>query len=90
MNETSLKMKFDSWSGAGSLVAANNMQFSIYNGVNWKNIIGNGTYSTNVADISGVDNSTDAGRQVKILVRMKVPTGTLAGTYNSNYGILTE
>jgi hypothetical protein len=90
MAETRLKMKFDSWSGASTLNTANNIQFSIDNGLTWLDITANGAYPTIGADISGVDNGTDAGRQVKIFVRMKVPTGTLAGTYNSSYGILTE
>jgi hypothetical protein len=90
MGETSLKMKFDGWSGAGTLDAANNMQFSVDNGADWFSIASNGAYAATGANIGSIDNSTDTGRQVKILVRMKVPTGTLAGIYNSSYGILTE
>lgn len=90
MSEILFKMKFNSWSGTGSLDAGNNMQFSVDNGVSWIDITSNGAYSITSAKINDIDNSTDVGRQVKILVRMKVPTGTLAGTYNSSYGILTE
>jgi hypothetical protein len=88
--ETSLKMKFDQWSGAGVLSAADNMQYSVDNGANWVDITANGAYPAIGADISAIDNSVAAGRQVKILVRMKVPFGTAAGNYNSSYGILTE
>jgi len=88
-NETSLKMKFDQWSGAGSLDAAANMQFST-DSANWIDLTSNGVYSAAGADLSAIDNSAGAGRQVKIIVRMKVPAGTAAGTYNSSYGILTE
>lgn len=88
-NETILKMKFDQWSGAGSLNAAANMQFSIDNTA-WIDIDSNGVYSLAGADISGTDISAAAGRQVKIIVKMKVPVGTISGKYNSNYGILTE
>ena len=66
------------------------MQFSVNNGVNWFDISANGAYPALAADISGVDTSAETGRQVKIKVRMKVPVGTIAGNYNSNYGILTE
>jgi hypothetical protein len=88
--ENSLKMKFDQWSGAGVLAAADNMQYSVDNGANWIDITANGAYPTIGADISAIDNDAAAGRQVKILVRMKVPFGTAAGYYSSNYGILTE
>ncbi len=93
INETSLKMKFDQWNGAGVLAAADNMQFSADtdNGTTWHDITANSAYPDTGADLSGIDNNLiDAGRQVKILVRMKVPVGTMAGYYNSNYGILTE
>lgn len=90
MNEKTLKMKFDRWSGAGSLEAGGNMQFSADNGTSWKDITENSAYPTVGADISAIDVSADAGRQVKIIVRMKVPAGTTAGRYNSAYGILTE
>jgi hypothetical protein len=88
--ETSLKMKFDQWSGSGVLAAAANMQYSVDNGAHWVDITANGVYPTTGADIGSIANSGVAGRQVKILVRMKVPFGTAAGYYNSNYGILTQ
>lgn len=88
-NEATLKMKFDQWTGAGSLNTAANMQFSIDN-ANWIDITSNGAYPLAGADISGTDNSANAGRQVKIIVKMKVPIGTISGKYNSNFGILTE
>jgi hypothetical protein len=90
INETSLKMKFDQWSGASTLAAAANMQYSVDNGTTWHDITANGAYPVAGADLSGIDNDVKAGRQVKIIVRMKVPVGTIVGYYNSNYGILTE
>jgi len=89
-NETSLKIKFDQWSGAGTLAAAGNMQFSADGGITWLNITVNGAYPASGIDVSSLDNSAVAGRQIKIIVRMKVPVGTAAGYYNSSYGILTE
>jgi hypothetical protein len=88
--ETSLKMKFDQWGGTAALAAASNMQFSVDNGTSWLDITANGAYSTQAANLTNIDNSASAGRQVKIIVRMKVPTGTKVGSYTSNYGILTE
>jgi hypothetical protein len=90
MSEGSLKMKFEEWLGGASLDAGSNMHFSV-NGTDWIDILANDSYSDIAADISMIDEDIDsAGRQVKILVQMKVPVGTLAGFYNSNYGILTE
>lgn len=90
MNETGLKMKFNQWTGAGALNAGNNMQFSVDGGLSWLDITANNEYPAVGADISGIDNSANNGRQVEIKVRMKVPVGTYAGNYNSSYGILTE
>lgn len=89
--ETSLKVKFNAWSGAGILAAAGNMRYSVDGGSTWTNITANGSYPATGIDISAVDTDTvTAGRQVDILVQMKVPTGTAAGEYVSQYGILTE
>ncbi|MEA3398332.1 MAG: lamin tail domain-containing protein, partial [Patescibacteria group bacterium] len=63
MTETSLKMKFDAWSGNSALAAADNMQFSV-DGSTWHDITGDGVYPSQGADISGIDLSTDEGRQV--------------------------
>jgi hypothetical protein len=90
INETNLKMKFNQWTGAGVLNAGNNMQFSVDSGSNWLDITANDAYPAVGADISGIDNNVNNGRQVEIKVRMKVPVGTYAGDYNSSYGILTE
>ena len=65
------------------------MQFSV-NGVDWFDITDNGAYPALGADLTGIDNSADAGRQIDITVQMKVPSGTSVGNYNSSYGILTE
>lgn len=90
MNETNLKMKFNQWTGAGALNAGNNMQFSVNSGLSWLDIAANDAYPAVGADISGIDNSVNNGRQVETKVRMKVPVGTYAGDYSSSYGILTE
>ncbi len=83
-------MKFAEWTGGGALAAGNNMQFSV-DGSNWIDIVSDDTYSELGADISLIDEDLSSiGRQVSIQVQMKVPIGTLAGFYNSDYGILTE
>ncbi len=89
LNETSLKMKFNEWSGTGPLSAAGNMQYSV-DEENWVDINADNAYPVSGINISGVDKETRSGRQVKIFVKMKVPVGTAAGYYNSNYGILVE
>ena len=88
-SETWLKMMFGEWTGPASVAAGGNMQFSV-NGVDWLDIEADNIYSSLGADISTIDTSLDLGRQVQILVRMKVPVGTLVGEYHANYGILTE
>ncbi len=90
LDETILKMKFNSWSGPDVLDAGGNMRFSTDNGASWFGITDNDVYPESEADISGLDTSTDPGRQVTVLVQMKVPAYTLTGYYNSSYGILTE
>ncbi len=90
LNETTLKMKFDSWSGPAGLDAGGNMRFSADNGITWFGITDNDAYPALGADISGIDLSADPGRQVTVLAQMKVPAHTLTGYYNSSYGILTE
>jgi Tfp pilus assembly protein PilV len=89
-SESELKMKFNAFSGEAELSAGNNMRYSVDNGATWIDILLDDTYPDLGADISSIDESTDTGRQVSILVQMKVPAGTLAGSYGSSYGILTE
>ena len=89
--ETSLKMKFFSWTKANHTISAGgNMRFSVDNGANWVDVTADNAYPTVGADISAIDLSANAGRQVKVLVQMKVPSATPAGYYASSYGILTE
>ncbi len=88
-SETTLKMKFIEWAGVMALDAGNNMKYKV-NDSDFVDIIANDTYPSNGIDISTFDNSLDVGRQITIIVQMKVPAGTLAGVYNSSYGILTE
>lgn len=90
MSETKLKLKFTEWTGASILATANNMRYSADSGVTWIDIVANDDYPILGADISSIDNSADTGRQVDVIVQMKVPNGTLAGQYDSAYGIKAE
>lgn len=90
-SESTLKMKFDPWTGNSLLSAAGNMQFSVNNGTNWTDITADSAYPASGLSIIGLDkDTTRPGRQIEVLVRMKVPYGTLRGFYRSHFGILTE
>ena len=90
MTETDLAMKFAQWvSGSNTLDAANNMRYSI-DDATWTNITANNTYGADI-DVSSVDlDSSRGGRQVKVYVEMKVPTGTPGGSYSTQYGVRTK
>jgi hypothetical protein len=90
LSETGLFMKFNQWSGPAALNAGGNMEYSVDDGAVWRSLDANNTYPGAALAIGSIDLSASAGRQVKIIVRMKVPVGTKAGTYSSSYGILTE
>ncbi len=90
LSETGLKMEFGPWSGPMPVDAGGNMRYSVDNGASWIEIADNGAYPANGAAIGTIDTSAAAGRQLSILVQMKVPPGTLAGNYGTTYGIETE
>jgi hypothetical protein len=88
--ETTLKMKFNSWSGLSALPSGGNMRFSA-DGTNWRGIDSDNAYPALGVDLAGLDqNPAEPGRQILVRVEMKVPAGTLVGDYDSNWGILTE
>lgn len=89
MGEDELWMKFADWSGPMALSAGNNMRYRV-NGGDYAEITAGNAYPSAGIDISGYDASPDAGRQITVYIEMKVPSGTLAGAYSSNYGVLTE
>lgn len=90
MEETKLKMMFNEWTGPASLSAVGNMRFSVDNGMTWIAIDTLNDYSTQSTDISGIAKGANGGRNVTLVVQMKVPSGTLVGQYNSGYGIKIE
>lgn len=87
--EDRLQMKFDEWTNSvDTLSSAGNIRFSVDGGSTWINITADASYSA-LVDIVDLDLDS-AGTQVEILVEMKVPNGTLAREYSSQYGIRTE
>jgi hypothetical protein len=89
--ETSLKMKFDNWvSGGNTIATAGNMRISSSQASNGPiTITTAGTYSGALILNSDLYPSK-AGRQIEVLVEMKVPAGTAGGSYSTSYGVLSE
>ncbi len=100
VNETSLKMKFDDFTGVGGTTipvmgnSSSNLHFysaqaaTANTSVNAIAIGGSNAYSAPMI-LSGDAHPNKAGRQVDIIVEMRVPTGTAGGSYSTSYGIDT-
>jgi len=90
--ETRVKMKFQPWTGPNNALinAGGQMRFSANAGASWVEIGANNEYPGQSADVSGLDLSAEPGRQINIIVQMKVPLSSPAGHYTSAYGLLTE
>lgn len=99
-NETILKMKFADWvNGSNIIPATNNIRFYSAQSTNANNagsaiiIAGAGEYSAglniNPANTSDLD-LAEAGRQIRITMETRVPTGSAGGSYATSYGINTE
>ena len=93
-DETQLRMKFSNWTGTGTTIgAANNIQFyseQADEAVDQDNAIPitvAGDYSA-VMTLDDDDDDDQDGRQIQIIVEVKVPTGS-TGSYSSSYGIST-
>ncbi len=92
-SETLLSFKFGDWiSGANRIATANNMR--IYsaqssNAVASTSPITITRANTYSADLLLVTDLFPAipGRQVQVMVDLKVPTGTVGGSYSTNYGV---
>ncbi len=87
--ETELSMKFaDFVSGSDSIPAANNIRISSAQGTGTVTMDAANTYKGFVHLNSDLDTSTP-GRQFKVMIEVKVPTGTPGGSYSTSYGIQT-
>ncbi len=83
--ETKLAMRFIPWTGPATLAAGGNMRYSV-DGVVWREIVTDNAFPSETIDISAIDRDTSAlGRQIMVKIEMKVPVGTLAGAYASDY-----
>jgi hypothetical protein len=95
-DETAVSMKFANWmiSGGGSTIAAaNNMRISSSQANNSGAtvlITGANTYSSPKLTMTGDLNPALDGKQVKILVEVKIPTNTETGSYTTSYGVKSE
>jgi hypothetical protein len=90
-NEPNLSMKFANWlSGANILPVANNMQISSAQASNGPiTITSANTYSLPLIMTGDLDAGT-VGRQVDVVVQVKIPVSTANGTYNTSYGVQTN
>lgn len=95
-NETDLSMKFADWvrtGGSEIIPAANNMRISspqANNGGATVLITAANTYSTPALTmVTDLDPVMD-GIQVKVTVEVKIPVGTVDGSYTTSYGVKTE
>lgn len=93
-NEDHLKLKFADWNhsnGTNHISAGGNMRFSSEqaNSTSTISIGAADAYSAALA-LTGDADANTAGRQVDIKVEMQVPTGTVNGSYTTNYGIKSE
>ncbi|OGI95223.1 hypothetical protein A2917_01050 [Candidatus Nomurabacteria bacterium RIFCSPLOWO2_01_FULL_42_17] len=93
-NETSLQMKFDDWmhaNGTNSITAGSNIRISSQQASDTSPVVigASSTYSTPALNITGDTDSSAAGRQIQVKVETRVPSGTLNGSYSTNWGILT-
>ena len=93
--ETTLKMKFNNWTGTGGTIAvANNMRFYSTQAAVAKTqltaipITVAATYSA-IMNLTGDLDANTAGRQIQITVEAKVPIGSAGGSYSNSYGIET-
>ena len=90
-NESKLAMKFADWmSGSNMIPVANNMRISSAQADNSGAMItltAANTYSTPALNMVTDLSSTMAGRQVEIIVDVKIPVGTVSGSYSTTYGV---
>jgi hypothetical protein len=93
-SETQLQMKFSDFiSGANTIGAASNIRFYTAQAsanadqTNAITILNAGDpYSTAIV-LDGDLEAGTAGRQIEVIVEMKVPTGSAGGSYSGSYGI---
>ena len=97
-SETILKMKFADWSGVlSNIPAGSNIRFyslqssNVFDESHAISIGTSSVYSDTMYLLPNSDlDATTTGRQIQIIVEVKIPTGSSDGAYSSTYGILTN
>jgi len=94
--ETSFAMKFANWiSGSNTIAAATNIRFytaqasANADADHAQTITVAGTDSTAITLDSDLD-ATTAGRQIQVTVEARIPTGSSAGAYSTQYGVTSN
>jgi hypothetical protein len=93
--EPNLSMKFSDWfvssSSSSTIPAANNMRISSGQSSTTQpiTITAANAYSTPALIMTGDLDPNAPGRQVNVLVEVKIPVGTNNDTYTTNYGVQT-
>ncbi|MDD4400071.1 MAG: YDG domain-containing protein [Dysgonamonadaceae bacterium] len=92
-SEELLSMKFSNWiSGEDTIATADNMRIYSAESSNASNsssaiaITSAGTYSSDLT-LNADLNSSLEGRQVKVIVEMKIPEGSSGASYSASYGV---
>jgi hypothetical protein len=93
-DEPAFAMRFQDWantSSPGSIPVANNIQISTAQASSTSPVLltGANVYSTPMMIVGDLDTNMP-GRQIKVLVKTKIPTGTPNGNYTTNYGVRTQ
>ncbi|MFZ3011954.1 MAG: hypothetical protein WA060_03095 [Minisyncoccia bacterium] len=95
-DEANLSMKFADWvrtGGSEIIPAGGNMRISSPQANNsgaTVPITTANTYSTPALVMTTDLNPSLDGIQVKVIVEVKIPTGTMSGSYTTNYGVKSE
>jgi hypothetical protein len=94
-SEKNLSMRFSDWfvssTSSSSIPVANNMRISSGQASSTGpiTITAANAYSTPALIMTGDLDASKPGRQVDVLVEVKIPTGTDNNTYTTNYGVQT-
>lgn len=95
-DEANISMKFADWvrtGGSETIPAGGNMRIyspQANNGGVTVPITTANTYSTPALVMTTDLNPSLDGIQVKVIVEVKIPTGTTSGSYTTNYGVKSE
>jgi len=95
-SELNLSMKFANWfnaSASSTIAAGGNMQISSAQADNAGvpvPVTAANTYTTPALHMTGDLNPGMPGKQVKVVVQVKMPASTVNGSYTTSYGLQTQ